>query len=145
MRSVFIHQIPGNSWRIIDKKTGKIFEEINDVLLFNAEYKKYKNIKGWHGILSEEINEQVIHEMDILSNVKRFLTFITGIYYPRLLGQRVTHTMIARFYKDTINISGPNQKCGYGLLDELTSKWNSKEDMWEDIFDEEDDEDDYPY
>lgn len=82
MREVFIHFIKKTKlWDVVDKKTGESIEQVDDVLLFNASYKRFKDIKGWHGVLSETINQTVI---DLLQDSKfNPVQHIKKRYYPR--------------------------------------------------------------
>lgn len=69
-----------NKWNVIDKATNELIEEVDDVLLFNPVYKRFNNIKGWHGILSEEINPDVIR---LMARTLDKIVFIPKKYYPR--------------------------------------------------------------
>lgn len=80
MRHVFVHYKNG-LYNIIDKASPTTtFDKINDVLLFNATYKRFGNIKGWHGILSEEMNENVAR---ILNLKFTELKYFPKVYYPK--------------------------------------------------------------
>lgn len=81
MKEVFVTQNKVNKlWKVIDKKTDKVIEEVDDVLLFNATFKRFKKDKGWHGIISEQINPEVIKLLRLPFHA---LTFIPKKYYPR--------------------------------------------------------------
>lgn len=79
MRKVFVYW-NGNDYTVIDKSTNQIFNKIDDLMLFNAKYARYNKIKGFHGILNEEINEDVL---DILSKSFIEIGFLGKKYYPR--------------------------------------------------------------
>lgn len=80
MRHVFVYYKNG-LYNIIDKANPQVtFAKINDVLLFNAVYKRFGTIKGWHGILSEEINRPIVH---MLGNRFNELVYKDKVYYPR--------------------------------------------------------------
>lgn len=80
MKRVFVHAT-GQQWTVVDKSTGKVIDTVDDVLIFNGEYKRYNGLRGWHGILSEEINKAVI---DLLQDPFIELTQRTVPYYPRM-------------------------------------------------------------
>jgi hypothetical protein len=81
MKEVFVTQNKVNKlWKVIDKKTDKVIEEVDDVLLFNATFKRFKKDKGWHGIVSEQINPEIIKLLKLPFHP---LTFIPKKYYPR--------------------------------------------------------------
>lgn len=72
-----------DKWTIIDKASDKVIQEIDDVMLFNATYKRYKGskgLKGWHGILSKEINPKVIR---LLRRKFNEIQFNSKQYYPQ--------------------------------------------------------------
>ena len=116
MRSLFVHYDNGK-YTIIDKGTNKVFQTIDDVLLFNAKYMRYKNIKGWHGILSEEINLSLIQKLQ-QNFVKLF--FIPKVYYPRSSyrksGDPIKEVAFLRLYKgeesyNTLGKTTPEKYC----------------------------------
>lgn len=80
MRKVFVYKEDDN-YKIIDKATNQVIDTLNDVLLFNAKYMRYKGNKGWHGILSEEMNLDIIK---LLETIKEELIFQPKVYYPRV-------------------------------------------------------------
>ena len=80
MRQVFVHYKNG-SYIVIDKANPQtVFAKVNDVLLFNATYKRQGSIKGWHGILSEEINNEIVN---LLKHKFDELSYKPKVYYPR--------------------------------------------------------------
>lgn len=88
MKNVFVyinnHNI-ANPYTVIWKETG-VKQDLDDIMLFNGEFKRYQNIKGWHGIISDEINYSVIHLMqEKYTEVKTFM----NLYYPRYLGTTI--------------------------------------------------------
>lgn len=100
MKKVFIHLISNNLWKVIDKATGEPIDHINDVMIFNGEFKRYNGIKGWHGILSEEINTNII---DLMKKPFTELLIKPRPYYPRIKAE--TH-VLQSYYNDPIKKSG---------------------------------------
>lgn len=81
MKEVFVTQNKTNKlWKVFDKKTGALIEEVDDVLLFNASFKRFKKDKGWHGIVSDQINPEIIR---LLRLPFHELAFLPKKYYPR--------------------------------------------------------------
>lgn len=80
MRKVFVYK-DNDNYVIIDKANNQILDTVHDVLLFNAKYMRYKGTKGWYGILSEEMNLDVIK---LLETIKEELIFQPKVYYPRV-------------------------------------------------------------
>jgi hypothetical protein len=80
MKQVFVHSLSNNLWKVIDKATGETIEHINDVMIFNGEFKRYNGIKGWNGILSEEMNTKII---DLMNKPLKIITsLICSIVSP---------------------------------------------------------------
>jgi hypothetical protein len=148
MRNVFVYQFK-DKWKVIDKATKKVIDIVDDVLIFNGIYKRYNGKRGWHGVLSEEINHEIIHLLD--NNYWRELIQQVKPYYPRALycGEFVStrKAKAVHFRKDVIKVySINNQYQPYEIAD-LCQPWKPEEiedDPWEDYNDEQfDDEDDY--
>ncbi len=100
MREVFVTlNKKNNLWKIIDRSNNSLIEEVNDVLLFNAKYKRFNDVKGWHGTLSETINQSVIR---LLTKPFVEISFKPKLYYPRtslalsILDEPVKHTPFLR-------------------------------------------------
>lgn len=100
MKNVFIHPLSNNLWKVIDKATGETIDHINDVMIFNGEFKRYNGIKGWHGILSEEMNMNII---DLMSKPFNELLIKPRPYYPRIKAET---PVLQLYHSDPIKKAG---------------------------------------
>lgn len=142
MRSVFV-TLRDDDYKVIDKATGKS-EMIDDVLLFNAEYKRYNNEKGWHGIINEEINADVIKVMQF-----RFyeIKFEGKLYYPRVGGIPVKCVQFLKLRNGIMEVCGFNSDLEPYHIKKYTAPWVSytqedidedeeEEDVWDEDWDD---------
>ena len=128
MKQVFVHQV-GTEWRVINKSTGDVIDIVPEVLIFNGVYKKYNNIKGWHGILSEEINTCIIN---LMRNDFYEVEFYPKKYYPRFkedgkLNSGIKNSGYVKFNNELVFIRSSHNKLSPNLLLKLTATHKKEE------------------
>ena len=127
MRKVFVtYNKFKRLWKVTDLETNKVIEEVDDVLLFNAIYKRHKEVKGWHGILSETINLPVIY---LLTKSFQEIKHIPKRYYPRLLStdNQVKQATFLRLKDDEMFMRGSTMLQEYSL-DDWCEEYYEEED-----------------
>jgi hypothetical protein len=126
MKQVFVHKTtnPTKPYTVIFKDFGTR-QEVNDIMIFNAEFKRYDNIKGWHGIVSDEINYSIITLMKA-----KYLEIktVASKYYPRLIGSMypVKHASVIRFLPGSVLIKG-TEHVSTSILNEWCRPWNTND------------------
>lgn len=119
MRNVFVTQNEAKrTWKVIDPKTNKLIEEVDDVLLFKAVYKRHKDVKGWHGTLSETINPYIVDLMDLPFAE---IVHVPKRYYPRLTIGTESPVKEAAFLH--LKDNKMFRRVGYVNIEEYTQDW----------------------
>jgi len=142
MKEVFVTENTGRGqrWKVIDKKTNKVIGNANDVLIFNGQYKKFNNVRGWHGILSDQVNSEVIKVLNFRYGI---LVQHNEPYYPRLVNTEypVRSAGIIKFDKFNHSCFAPNDEYSSLQVKNFTCSWKEEQeqkarDMEEDGLDE---------
>lgn len=133
MKKVFIYSNgkKDKPYTVIWKETGKT-QDLNDVMLFNGEFKRYQNIQGWHGIISDEVNEHVISFMQNPSQWME-LKKVLHLYYPRWTPANSAAKKVAvlRFlpkriignYEGQVSVSTIKEWCKPWKIDLIEDEW----------------------
>ena len=112
----------------------------NDVMIFNGQYKKFNNVRGWHGILSDQVNKEVIKVLNFPYNI---LVQHNEPYYPRIAGMEhpIKSACIVKFDQFNHYCFRSSDDYDPSEIKRLTRSWKEEQeqndrDIEEDMIDE---------